>query len=68
MDEAPDVSDDPAKLSPSVPDRTSVERRASAHAADKLKASLERLRVMRAFEDEPTHFQAWIESHRDGSR
>jgi hypothetical protein len=51
-----------------VPDRAAVESRACAAAAGKLKASLERLRALRAFEDEPAHFQAWIESHRDDSR
>jgi len=58
----------PSGASRSVPERAAVESRASVAAAGKLKASLERLRALRAFEDEPAHFQAWIESHRDDSR
>ncbi len=49
-------------------DHGAVERRAALEAAAKLKASLDRLRAQRAFEDEPAQFQAWIESHRDNPR
>jgi hypothetical protein len=68
MRESPSAHSTPSSASTSVPDRTAVESRACAAAAGKLKASLERLRALRAFEDEPAHFQAWIESHRDDSR
>jgi len=68
MRESPQA--DNARLSASLaaPDLTAAEARASTAAAGKLKASLERLRALRKFEDEPAHFQAWIESHRDDSR
>jgi hypothetical protein len=40
-----------------------VESAAARSAADKLKESIERLRVLRRFEDEPASFTAWIQSH-----
>ena len=42
---------------------SAIEARASLSAADKLKPALAELRALRQFEDEPTHFAAWIAEH-----
>jgi hypothetical protein len=54
---------DPAEGAADRDETGLVEQRASSAAAEKLRQSIERLRALRSFEDEPADFIAWIEQH-----
>ena len=46
------------------PSTPSVEARAAASAAAKLRSGLASMREQQRFEDESSHFERWIDQHR----